>query len=201
MSRIDEILNYWIGPPDLEPEGWGEKTKLWYASDPDLDNQIRVRFGAELTAAETGQREAWKQTPPGCLALLVLYDQFSRNLYRGTPEVYRNDAEAVSLTDQLVQSRQLAGLNIPAHLLVFHPYHHAEDPTRQERVLDLARSLLETSGAEWHETIRSNLTYMENHAEVIRRFGRFPHRNGILGRESTPEEIEHMQQDGRTFGQ
>ncbi len=201
MSKIDEILHYWIGPPDIDPRGWSKKTKLWYASDPTLDNNIREQFGAELTAAERGQRELWRGTLRGCLALLVLYDQFSRNLYRGKPEVYRNDARAVDVADQIVKSGELADLNVPAHLLAFHPYHHAEDLGRQECVIKLTRHLLKKSCAEWQNTIGKNLAYMENHANIIRRFGRFPHRNSILGRKSTPEEIEHLRLDSRTFGQ
>ncbi len=201
MSKIEEILEYWIGLPDIDPQNWCEKTKLWYASNPQLDERIRERFGTELCAAEQGHRDTWRQSAKGSLALLILYDQFSRNLYRGTAAVYRNDAKAVSIANQLVDSHAFANLSIPAKLLTFHPYHHSEDMSHQERALDLARDLLKTSDAKWHEVIRGNLTYMENHAEVIRRFGRFPHRNDLLGRCSTPKEIEHMQKDGRTFGQ
>ena len=118
-----------------------------------------------------------------------------------SPDVYRNDAEAVAVTDMIVSAGQLAELNVPAHILVFHPYHHAEDQHRQERVLDLARQLLTHCEPGWRQSIESNLAYMENHAGVIRRFGRFPHRNRVLARESTPEEIQHLEKDCRTFGQ
>ena len=201
MSKIDEILDYWIGPEDIDPDGWGEKQMLWYAFDEKVDNEIRTRFGPELMAAENGEREDWKQSERGCLALLVLYDQFSRNLYRGTPDVYKNDPEAVAVTDMLVESGALHALNVPAHILAFHAYHHAEDIERQELVLALADSLIEHSDEEWRESINSNLEYMKNHAAVIREFGRFPHRNKILGRDSTPEEVAHLGKDGRTFGQ
>lgn len=198
---IDEILDYWIGPEDIVPEAWGKKQSLWYAFDEKVDDEIRNRFGAELTAAENGDREDWLHSDRGCLALLVLYDQFTRNLYRGTPDVYRNDPAAVTVTDQLVATGALHGMNVPAHILAFHAYHHAEDVNRQEKVLELARALTDRSPPEWQESIRKNLAFMENHAGVIRQFGRFPHRNKILGRESTQEETEHLERDNRTFGQ
>ncbi|MBT4493773.1 MAG: DUF924 domain-containing protein [Gammaproteobacteria bacterium] len=198
---IDAILDYWIGPDDIDPAGWSEKQKLWYAADTAIDDEIRERFSGELIAAEKGQRQAWKNSAEGQLALIVLYDQFSRNLYRGNANVYRNDAEAVSVTDQLIDSGALTNLNVPAHILVFHPYHHAEDLDRQNRVLMLAESLLSTCPPEWRQSIEGNYTYMKNHAGVIRKFGRFPHRNRILGRDSTREEFEHLENDGRTFGQ
>ena len=201
MSKIESMLDFWIGADNISPEGWDEKQKLWYASDTSVDDEIRERFGAELDAAERGKRENWKDSLRGQLALIVLYDQFSRNLYRGSPDVYRNDAEAVAVTDMIVSAGQLAELNVPAHILVFHPYHHAEDQHRQERVLDLARQLLTRCEPGWRQSIESNLAYMENHAGVIRRFGRFPHRNRVLARESTPEEIQHLEKDCRTFGQ
>ena len=201
MSKIDESLDYWIGPPNIDPAGWREKTKLWYTSDPLLDSTLREQFGAELVAAERGNREAWRGSIQGCLALLVLYDQFSRNLYRGMPKAYSNDVRAINVSDQLVKSGKLAGLSVPAQLLAFHPYHHAEDLDRQEYVIQLTRILLKTSSADWQKTINKNLTYMEHHANIIRRFGRFPHRNSILARDSTSGEIEHLRRDGRTFGQ
>ena len=201
MSMIEEILDYWIGPDDIDPVGWGEKQVLWYAFDESVDEKIRTQFGPELTAAENGQREDWKLSDRGCLALLVLYDQFSRNLYRGTPDVYRNDPEAVAVTDQLVETGALYSLNVPAHILAFHAYHHAEDLPRQQKVLKLAEDLISRSSDEWKESINSNLEYMKSHAGVIHEFGRFPHRNKILGRESTAAEIAHLEKDNRTFGQ
>ena len=201
MSGVEEILNYWLGPAGISPDAWQKQTKRWYASDPEIDQEINGRFGPTLAAAEAGDLDDWQRSTSGCLALIILFDQFSRNLYRGHAKAFCNDPRAVTVTDHLVLSGKLHELDVPAQLLAFHPYHHAEDLSRQEQVVELARHLLKTSGVGWHKTINNNLDYLENHANVIRLFGRFPHRNDILGRQSTLEELEHMRQDPRTFGQ
>lgn len=200
-TEPSEILDYWIGPDDMSPDGWAEKQKLWYAADHALDLQIRERFGTTLKAAENGELSEWKNHRQGQLALIVLFDQFSRNLYRGTADVYKNDPSAVDIADSIIESGELAALSVPASILVFHAYHHAEDSRRQNTVVELGEALLARSSAPWKVFIERNLAYMKNHAGVINRFGRFPHRNKVLNRTSTPEEIEHLTRDNRSFGQ
>ena len=201
MLKAESILRYWLGPYDINPDNWQRQTKRWYASDPLIDNEIRERFGLTLEAAEKGAHDDWQRSTTGCLALIVLFDQFSRNLFRGSPDAYRNDKRTVGLSDEIVTSGVLPKLKVPAQLMVFHPYHHAEDLGHQERVVRLAKQLLVTAAPEWHRVVKSNLAFLESHAAIIRQFGRFPHRNAILGRLSTEQEITHIRKDSRTFGQ
>ena len=201
MLQAESILRYWLGPYDINPDNWQRQTKRWYAPDLLIDNEIRERFGLALEAAENGAHDDWQRSTTGCLALIILFDQFSRNLFRGSPDAYRNDKRAVGLSDEVITSGVLPKLTVPAQLMVFHPYHHAEDLDRQERVVRLAKQLLATAAPEWHWAIKSNLAFLESHAAIIRQFGRFPHRNAILGRLSTEQEIAHLRKDSRTFGQ
>jgi uncharacterized protein (DUF924 family) len=140
------VLDYWIGPDDISPAGWAEKQQLWYAASADIDADIRKRFGDTLNAAEKGELSDWQNSLQGQLALIVLYDQFSRNLYRGTSDVYKNDPAAETIADDIIGSGQIDTLNIPASILVLHAWHHAEDRERQAGVVEQGERLLARCG-------------------------------------------------------
>jgi len=195
------VLDYWIGPDDISHAGWAEKQQLWYAASADIDADIRERFGDTLKAAENGKLPDWQNSLQGQLALIVLYDQFSRNLYRGTSDVYKNDPAAETIADDIIGSGQIDTLNIPASILVLHVWHHAEDRKRQAGVVEQGERLLARCDEAWRELVENNFTYMKNHSGIIREFGRFPHRNKLLGRTSTEAETAFLEKDKRTYGQ
>jgi uncharacterized protein (DUF924 family) len=158
---------------------------MWFAKDAAFDQRFRERFLLDHEAAARGELSSWQATPEGSLALLILLDQFPRNAFRGTPRMYATDASA----------RKAAGLalsagydrSFPLELRKFFvlPFAHSEDLADQERSVALARRL----GAD-------DLAHAEQHRDIVRRFGRFPHRNQILGRTSTREETEYLANGG-----
>lgn len=157
----------------------------WFAKDPGFDQRFRKRFlGAHENAAR-GQLDAWASTPEGALALLILLDQFPRNAFRGTPRMYATDARALALADASV-ARGFDRLVEPDLAVFFYlPFSHSEDIADQDRAVSLAERL---GGRE--------LSYAVLHRDVIRRFGRFPHRNSILGRDMRPDEQDYLDGDG-----
>lgn len=171
----------------------------WFAADAALDAQIRARFGEAVEAAANGRLDDWRATPAGWLALLILLDQFPRNLYRDDPRAWAADASA--------QRVALSGLargddrQLPAVQRVFAylPLEHAEDSALQRRSVELFETLLAEAAPERRQQFEDYLDYARRHREVIARFGRFPHRNATLGRPSTPQETLYLAQPGTGF--
>lgn len=201
VSQIEQINNYWTGGSDLEPEAFRQLMKLWYQSTRETDETIRRDFGVLLLAAESGDLNHWESSPEGSLALVILLDQFSRNLYRGDARAYQNDASAQRISLKLVSSGKHQALSTAQQLIIFHPFHHAEDHRLQDMAVELVNKLMFEGGPDWQDALRGNLKFMENHRDIVIKFGRFPHRNATLGRESTPDEILYLSQDNRNYGQ
>ena len=195
------VIRYWLGPPDLSPAALADQQKLWYYSTAETDQYIQAEFGADLAAAERGDLDHLRASAEGSLALVILLDQFSRNLYRGTSAAYSNDAQAQGIVLSLLERDGHLNFNIPARIVFYHPLHHAEDVDLQEKAVSLLEELLQSAPADWHEAVAGNLASIKNHCEIIRKFGRFPHRNTLMNRPSTPEERQYLEQDKRTYGQ
>lgn len=157
----------------------------WFAKDPGFDHRFRERFLDAHENAARGELDAWASTPEGALALLILLDQFPRNAFRGTPRMFATDARARALADASL-ARGFDRLVEPELAVFFYlPFSHSEDIADQERAVSLAEWL---GGRE--------LSYAQLHRDVIRRFGRFPHRNPILGREMRPDEQGYLDEGG-----
>ena len=200
-NNSEAIISYWLGSSDSNPARFEAQQKLWYHSKPETDNYIRTAFESDLASAENSDLSHWRNTAEGSLALVILLDQFSRNLSRGTPAVYANDAQAQDIVVSLLERDGHLGFNIPALIIFFHPLHHAENLKLQRKAVSLFEEMLEHASSEWRKSISGNLAFIKNHCDIISKFGRFPHRNTILGRQSTPEECQYLQQDKRTYGQ
>lgn len=185
-----EILAFWFS----------ERARpLWFKRDAAFDEAIRARFAAAVEAAIAGRLGGWEREPESCLALLILLDQFPRNLHRGSPRAFAGDTAA-----RAVARRAIArGLDrrVPAdrRLFFYLPFEHSEDPADQRQAVALFRRLAETETGAAREQALEQLVWAERHAAVIERFGRFPHRNAILGRDSTPEELEFLKEPGSSF--
>lgn len=190
-GRPEEILDFWFGTPGSE--GYGQPRAYWFKKDPAFDAALRVRFGAVHAAAAAGRLESWAPHPEGCLALVIVLDQFSRNLFRDTPQAFAHDAQALALAQRAVD----AGFDrtmLPVQRMFFYlPFEHSEDLAQQHRSLDLFKGLAA------YPDMGSVIEYAQRHYDIIARFGRFPHRNRILGRESTSEEREFLSQPGSGF--
>ena len=188
-----DVLDFWFGAPgSLEA---GKPRREWFVKQDAFDALIRARFGATIEQALAGGLREWDdEGPQGALARILVLDQFTRNAHRDTPTAFAGDALALAAACRLVDSgadRQLPPLQ---RAFVYMPFEHAEDAYMQERAVELFGIL-----AAEHPGFDEMLDYAHRHRGVIARFGRFPHRNAILGRASTPEETEFLRQPGSRF--
>jgi uncharacterized protein (DUF924 family) len=170
-----EVVAFW--------EGAGPA--LWFAKDDDFDRRFRERFLALHEAAARGELDGWNATPEEALALLILLDQFPRNAFRDTPRMYATDAAARKLADAAIAAGHDRFVAPELQAFFYLPFGHSEELADQERAVELCSRL----GGR-------NLQQAEHHRDIVRRFGRFPHRNAILGRVSTPEEVHYLAHGG-----
>ncbi len=158
----------------------------WFVKDEAFDAEIRARYLAAHEAAAAGQLSAWEDTPDGAFALLLLLDQFPRNMFRNTPRAFATDAFARAVAERTIARGFDTQFAVPERRFFYLPLMHAEDLRAQERCVALCRACGDVEG----------LKYAEEHADIIRRFGRFPHRNAILGRATTAEERRFLDDGG-----
>ena len=190
------VLAFWFGEPGSnEPETYRE---LWFRKSEATDRQIADRFGPTIERALRGELADWSRHPESALAQILLLDQFTRNVFRDTPRAFAGDARALAAATAMVGQRQDESLPALPRSFVYLPFEHAEGAAAQDEAVRLFTRLLESTPAPSPE-LRSMLDYAERHRAVIRRFGRFPHRNTILGRHSTPDEIAFLQEPGSRF--
>jgi len=192
----DEVLDLWFGPPGSPPLAASSK---WWAKDPAFDQEIKERFESTHALAAAGKLDAWKATPRGRLALVILLDQFSRNMYRGDPRSFAQDARARDLALEALDSGEDRKLPPLERGFMYMPLMHAEDSDLQRKCIAAFAILADKAPPDLTKYVANNLDFAKRHAEIIERFGRFPHRNDLLGRESTPEEIAFLKQPGSSF--
>lgn len=181
------VLEFWFGVPP------GKARAEWFRKDAAFDAEIRTRFGALHEAASRRGLEAWRAEPLPMLALVVVLDQFSRNLHRGDARAFAQDAHALECAREALARADDQGLLPVQRQFIYLPLEHSEDTADQERCVELMRSL------EAYEPTRGLTEWAVKHRDIVARFGRFPHRNAALGRASTPEEIEFLEQPGSGF--
>jgi uncharacterized protein (DUF924 family) len=197
----EPILLFWFGSEAGDPAAIAGKQPLWFAADAAIDQEIRRRFGEPWAAATRGELDAWASEPRGGLALVILLDQFSRNLERGRAAAFAHDARALRAASALIDRGEDRLLLSVERSFLYLPFEHAEDLTDQRRSVELFSALVEDAGAEWSWLTEDSLRWARLHLEIIERFGRFPHRNQVLGRRSTPEEERYLSDGGQRFGQ
>jgi uncharacterized protein (DUF924 family) len=186
-----EVLEFWFGAPD-SPE-FGRPRKRWFEKSAEFDALVRDRFLDTHEAAAAGRLDGWCERPLGALALVVALDQFPRNMFRGTARAFAADPQALAAARGIVARGFDAALLAVQRTFVYLPFEHAEDLAAQRESLRLFERL---SG---DPTTSGTFAWAMRHYAVIARFGRFPHRNAILGRESTPEELAFLAQPGSSF--
>ncbi|AFZ32522.1 protein of unknown function DUF924 [Gloeocapsa sp. PCC 7428] len=191
MSQVDEILTFWFGQPNTAE--YGKQRAFWFTKSAEFDREVRERFLSDYEQAAAHQLDAWQEAPRSCLALILLLDQMPRNIFRGTPQAFATDAAALAAAQHAVAQgfdREL--LNVQ-RWFIYLPFEHSENLEHQRQCVELFASLKDDPES------ASAIDYAQRHLAVIERFGRFPHRNKILNRESTPEEIEFLKQPGSSF--
>ncbi|HEX6012488.1 MAG TPA: DUF924 family protein [Geminicoccaceae bacterium] len=180
MQALEDVLSFWFAPDGRE---------RWFEPDPAFDAEIARRFAPMVGDAAAGRLDAFAGEPRGALALCVLLDQFPRSIWRGTPRAFAQDEAARRVADRAVAAGLDRDLPPEQRLFLYLPFEHSESLADQERSVALMAGL---GDAEW-------LDYAVRHRDVIARFGRFPHRNAVLGRESTPEEAAFLAEPGSSF--
>lgn len=177
IALPEEVVAFWLGAgPDK-----------WFSKDPDLDAEIRARFLPTHEAAVAGQLEAWESSPDGALALLILLDQFPRNMFRNDPRTFAADPQARRVADRALEHGFDRAVDPRGRQFFYLPFMHSEELADQERCVALYRAL----GDDYLQK------FADDHADIVRRFGRFPHRNAVLGRATTAEEQAFL--DGGGF--
>jgi uncharacterized protein (DUF924 family) len=207
QPSAQDLLLFWFGPRPYTAPQVQQHSRLWFGESnapeltPQTDELIRERYGEVTLAAEQGRLAHWASSPRRRLALILLFDQFSRNIYRGSARAYAQDLEALTLTVSGMQIGADATLDPVERLFFYMPLMHAESLDVQEESVAAFRRLVEESPADLRRTFQDSLESAVRHRDVIEQFGRFPQRNQVLRRESTPEELEWLEFDGAKFGQ
>lgn len=191
-AEAHSVLDFWFGVP-TDP-GYGQARKVWFAKDDAFDAEVRRRFAATIEQALRGELEGWADDARSALAQILVLDQFTRNALRDTPRSFAGDARALAAASRLVGARLDESLPAFMRAFVYMPFEHAEGLALQDEAVRLFTRLVADDPGEG-----SKLAYAHRHRAVIERFGRFPHRNAILGRQSTAEEIVFLQQPGSRF--
>ena len=188
----DDVLQFWLGPHATDADSFGKKIRRWFFTDKALDAEIRTRFGDDVQRARDGALDDWAKTPRGRLALIVLLDQFTRNLHRGTPRAYENDARALALAEAGLDNHDDAELSFEEKMFLYMPLAHSEDVSRQERHLALIVAAANAAPPALQQAYAGATAHAKSYLDQIRRFGRFPHRNAVLGRTCTQEEMAFL---------
>ena len=185
-----------ITPPDVLQFWFSERARpLWFEKDRDLDEEIRARFGQPVHEAQLGGFAEWRSSPDGALALLLLIDQFARNLYRGTAKAFLADPLARDIAAEAVARGFDKRFPFPDRVFFYLPFEHCETLANQDRYIALLTDCLREFG----DAAAEFLEYGHKHRRIIQRFGRFPHRNAALGRETTEEEAEFLKGPDSSF--
>jgi len=216
MDDALRVREFWFGKSLTGPlSGHGEmasvalalnrRASLWFESNPQLvgqqDEAIRAGFEILVERAGRGELASWADGPRRRLSLIILLDQFPRQIYRGTPKAFAYDADALALALSGMQSAADGALNIVERLFFYMPLQHAESTEVQDESVSAYRRLVAESPPELKSTFEGSLQYAEEHRALIRQFGRFPHRNHLLGRANTAEEEAYLKKSTERYGQ
>ena len=201
LSRIDEILSFWFKEHALSAPQIDRRMDIWFGEDPVFDHEIEKAFAGDVENACGGKLDHWAAEPRGRLALIILIDQFRRNIHRNTAKAFSMDKLALKLCVEGAMERKDKGLTPIQKVFFYMPLQHAESARVQAKSVELFTRLAESVSPTYQETFLTIAQFAELHKDIIDQFGRFPHRNALLGRENTPEEDEYLAGDSPDFGQ
>ena len=190
-NRAGEVLDFWFGRED-EP-GYGESRAEWFRKDPGFDAAVQKLFGELYEEAAAGQLDGWRDDARDCLALVIVLDQFPRNMFRGDGRTHATDAKALETSKYAVEHALDRELPAFQRMFLYMPFMHSENASDQLRSVELFGRLADEPGAP------DVTSYAVGHMKIVERFGRFPHRNEILGRATTPEEAEFLKTEDSSF--
>jgi uncharacterized protein (DUF924 family) len=193
MHTIEDVLSYWLKAPPATEAELERRKAFWFSGGESVDREIRERFAPLVEQARSGALADWATTPRGALALIILLDQFTRNVYRGTKDAFAHDAVALELARSGFDSGAFDDLDPIERMFAALPFRHDEDVESQKRAVALAVRDARTTTPLLKDFLVYSVDWARKHLDVIVRFGRFPHRNAALARQSTPEEVEYLE--------
>lgn len=199
-ARIDTILSFWFRKPELSAPQIDHRMDIWFGADPVLDLEIEKEFADDVDAACEGKLDHWAAEPEGRLALIIMIDQFRRNIHRNTAEAFSKDRLALKLCVEGAIEKKDKGLTPIQKVFFYMPLQHAESRKVQAKSVKLYNRLAESVSPTYRETFLTVAQFAELHKDIIDQFGRFPHRNTILNRENTAKENEYLATDGPNSG-
>ncbi|MFG5778619.1 DUF924 family protein [Comamonas sp. J-3] len=201
IATPDSVLHFWFGSARPSNADALRNKQIWFAKSDELDEQIRQQFGPAVEAAMAGGLADWEGEPWSALALIVLLDQFSRNIYRNTAQAFAGDARALALSHRMQAQGQDQLLPAVVRVFVYLPMEHSEVLAEQARSVQAFTDLVASAAGDetLQSYLRGSLDYAFRHQQVIAEFGRFPHRNAALGRSSTAAEQAYLAQPGAGF--
>jgi len=200
-QQADAVLEYWFGDTVKNLARVPDRMDFWFGASPATDAEILTRWGELVEAASEGRLDAWTPSPRGRLAVLLLLDQFRRSIYRGTPEAFRRDGRARYLMRDGVSRMMDLKLSPIERVFFYMPLQHSESLDDQELGVDRFLQVEREVASEYQVTFAGFRKYAQLHRDIVARFGRFPHRNAILGRRDTPDERVWLAGAAETFGQ
>lgn len=199
--RIDEILNFWFMEKELSAPQIDGRMDMWFGEDQVFDHEVAKEFADDVERASEGELDHWAHEARGRLALILLLDQFRRNIHRNTPEAFAKDKLALKLCVEGAAEKMDRGLSPIQRAFFYMPLQHAESRKVQKKSCEIYRSLSKAVSLTYKETFETMAQFAELHADIVEQYGRFPHRNKVLDRENTPQEDEYFAGDAPTFGQ
>jgi uncharacterized protein (DUF924 family) len=195
----EDVLAFWFGELDERGLAGEEQSKRWWKKDASFDALIEDRFGGLIEAVCADDKESWLESPEGSIAYVIVLDQFCRNVHRGTPRMYAEDDRALRAAERSVERGFDRMLPLAQRAFLYMPLMHCESKEAQERCVALFETMASELAGEAAERVKGYVDAAHSHRRIIDRFGRFPHRNEILGRESTAEEAAFLDEPGSSF--
>ena len=201
MQRPEDIHAFWFADSLNDPARAKARMAWWFGSDPDTDRLIAQRYTRVLEAAGAGALAPWEGKPLSCLALVVVLDQFPRNIHRAKPAAFEYDARALGVARRGLAAGYLQSLATIEQAFFLMPFQHCEDLACQRESVAHFGRMVDDASPEWREVAQGVSDYARLHLEIVERYGRFPHRNAILGRASSAEEADYLASSAVSFGQ
>lgn len=201
QARIETILSFWFKEQELTAPQIDRRMDKWFSEDPVFDHEIEKEFSDDISAASAGTLDHWATDPHGRLALIILIDQFRRNIYRNTAKAFSKDKLALKLCVEGAMEKKDRSLTPIQRVFFYMPLQHAESRKVQAKSVELYNRLAEAVSPTYRETFLTVAQFAELHKDIVEQYGRFPHRNQLLNRENTAEEAEYLAGDSPDFGQ
>lgn len=192
MERIDDVLKFWFGRVEETIVPTESRARLWFGETPEIDCEIKTQFQDDFQKAISKEYAEWERTPRGKLALIIILDQFSRHIFRDQSQAFEQDEYAVSICTQGIQQQNDHQLSLIERVFFYFPLLHSEHLLHHEKSLAAYRSLIDLAFPETRVIYESFFKFASHHHQLIAKFGRFPQRNLILGRPSTDEETNYL---------